>query len=84
MKFLDEYRDPAQARALAAAIHRITTRDWRIMEICGGQTHSILRFGIDQLIPPNTPPPSRPSSPPPTPASRASSPPATSAPSKAL
>lgn len=52
MKFLDEYRDPALARQTAAALKRTVTRPWRIMEVCGGQTHSILRFGIDQLLPP--------------------------------
>ncbi len=52
MKHLDEYRDAGRARALAAEIARTVTRPWRIMEICGGQTHAILRFGIDQLLPP--------------------------------
>ncbi len=52
MKHLDEYRDAGRARALAAEIARVMTRPWRIMEICGGQTHAILRFGIDQLLPP--------------------------------
>lgn len=53
MKHLDEYRDADRARALAAEIARVLTRPWRIMEICGGQTHAILRFGIDQLLPPD-------------------------------
>jgi len=53
MKFIDEYRDPARARALLDRIRRVARRDWTIMEICGGQTHSILRNGIDQLLPPN-------------------------------
>ena len=52
MKYIDEYRDPATARRLAEAIDRATTRAWNIMEICGGQTHAILRFGIDQMLPP--------------------------------
>ncbi len=52
MKHLDEYRDAGRARALAAEIASSMTRPWRIMEICGGQTHAILRFGIDQLLPP--------------------------------
>lgn len=52
MKHLDEYRDAGRARALAGAIARAVTRPWRIMEICGGQTHAILRFGLDQLLPP--------------------------------
>lgn len=53
MKFLDEYRDPQMARQIAATLNRTVTRPWRIMEICGGQTHSILRFGIDQILPPH-------------------------------
>lgn len=52
MKHLDEFRDPVAARDLAAAIRAVTRREWRIMEVCGGQTHSILRHGIDQLLPP--------------------------------
>lgn len=52
MKYLDEYRDAPSARKFAQAIRRITTRPHRIMEICGGQTHAILRFGIDELLPP--------------------------------
>lgn len=51
MKFVDEYRDPEQAQALAAALRKRVTRSWTLMEICGGQTHSILRYGVDQLIP---------------------------------
>lgn len=51
MKFLDEYRDAKAAQDFSRAIHEITTRPWTIMEICGGQTHSILRFGIDELLP---------------------------------
>jgi len=51
VKFIDEYRDAASARALAAEIARITTREWTIMEVCGGQTHAIVRFGIDELLP---------------------------------
>lgn len=51
MKHLDEYRDPAAARRYADAIARITTRPWTLMEICGGQTHSIVRHGIDQMLP---------------------------------
>lgn len=52
MKFRDEYRDPEAARSLAAAIARITTRPWTLMEVCGGQTHAIVRYGIDGLLPP--------------------------------
>jgi len=51
MKFLDEYRDAKPAAAYARAIARITTRPWTIMEICGGQTHAIVKFGIDALLP---------------------------------
>ncbi|MDD3799325.1 MAG: hydrogenase formation protein HypD [Novosphingobium sp.] len=51
MKFVDEFRDPAAARAIADAITRIVTRPWTIMEICGGQTHAIVRHGIDRMLP---------------------------------
>ena len=51
MKYIDEYRDPKLARNLLDEIRRKTTRHWTIMEICGGQTHSIIRNGIDQLLP---------------------------------
>ena len=51
MKFLDEYRDGEAARALAREIGRITTRPWTLMEVCGGQTHAIVKFGIDELLP---------------------------------
>jgi hydrogenase expression/formation protein HypD len=52
MKYIDEYRDPVAAAEYAAAIARITTRPWTIMEVCGGQTHAIVKFGIDELLPP--------------------------------
>ena len=51
MRFRDEYRDPQAARALAAAIARTVTRPWTLMEVCGGQTHAIVRFSIDELLP---------------------------------
>jgi hydrogenase expression/formation protein HypD len=51
MKFLDEYRDGDLAQKLAAEIHRVTTKPWTIMEVCGGQTHAIVKFGIDELLP---------------------------------
>ena len=51
MKLIDEFRDPALAQRCADSIARALTRPWRIMEVCGGQTHSIVRFGIDQLLP---------------------------------
>ena len=47
MKYIDEYRDPEAARQLADEIRRTTTRPWNIMEVCGGQTHAIVRFGLD-------------------------------------
>ena len=52
MKYLDEYRDAAVARRLADAIERAATRPWTIMEVCGGQTHTIVKYGIDRLLPP--------------------------------
>ncbi len=51
MKYLDEYRDGDRAQQLAREIHRLTTRPWNIMEVCGGQTHAIVKFGIDELLP---------------------------------
>ncbi len=51
MKYLTEFRDGEVAQRIAKEIHHITSRDWRIMEVCGGQTHSIIRNGIDQLLP---------------------------------
>ena len=51
MKYVDEFREPSSAQSYARAIARITTRPWTIMEICGGQTHSIVRHGIDQILP---------------------------------
>jgi len=52
MKYLDEYRDAAAAEKLAAAIARTVTRPWTIMEVCGGQTHSIVKYGLDRIVPP--------------------------------
>jgi hydrogenase expression/formation protein HypD len=52
VKHLDEYRNQEGARHLADAIKRITTKPWSIMEVCGGQTHSIVKYGIDELLPP--------------------------------
>ncbi len=51
MKFMQEYRDAEAARKISKAIHQITTRPWTIMEVCGGQTHAIVKFGIDNLLP---------------------------------
>jgi hydrogenase expression/formation protein HypD len=51
MKFMSEYRDAEAAAEYAKAIRRMTTRPWTIMEICGGQTHTIVKYGIDELLP---------------------------------
>ena len=51
MKFLEEFRDPEVARRILDEIRATVTKPWVIMEICGGQTHAILRHGIDQLLP---------------------------------
>ena len=51
MKYLDEFSDPDLARKLLDQIHAVTTQPWAMMEVCGGQTHSIIRHGIDQLLP---------------------------------
>ena len=51
MKYVDEFRDPDRARRIAGAIAETVTRPWTIMEICGGQTHSIVRHGIDRMLP---------------------------------
>jgi hydrogenase expression/formation protein HypD len=52
MKYVDEYRDAELVRKTVAEIKHTVTRPWTIMEICGGQTHAIMHFGIDQLLPP--------------------------------
>jgi hydrogenase expression/formation protein HypD len=51
MRFRDEYRDAAAARQLADRVAHTATRDWTLMEVCGGQTHAIMRFGIDVMLP---------------------------------
>lgn len=51
MKYLDEYRDAAAARQIIAEIKHSVTRRWVLMEICGGQTHSVVKFGLDRLLP---------------------------------
>jgi hydrogenase expression/formation protein HypD len=53
MKHLSEYRRQEDAEKLARAIYRITTRPWTMMEVCGGQTHAIVKYGIDELLPKN-------------------------------
>ena len=50
MKYLEEFRNPEIARRLLDEIRAVTTRPWAMMEVCGGQTHSIIRNGIDQLL----------------------------------
>ena len=52
MRFVDEYRHGADAQRFVTAIRALVTRPWSIMEVCGGQTHAIVRFGIDELLPP--------------------------------
>lgn len=52
MRFIEEYRDAQSAQQMAEAIRKIVTRPWTIMEVCGGQTHAIMKFGIDDLLPP--------------------------------
>jgi hydrogenase expression/formation protein HypD len=52
MKYVTEYRDAKLVRGVVDEIARIATRPWVIMEICGGQTHSIVRYGLDQILPP--------------------------------
>jgi hydrogenase expression/formation protein HypD len=51
MKYLDEYRDGKLAAKIVSEIRRVQTRPWVIMEVCGGQTHSIVKHGIDYLLP---------------------------------
>jgi hydrogenase expression/formation protein HypD len=51
MKYIDEFNDPELAKRLLDDIHATVKQPWAIMEVCGGQTHSIIRHGIDQLIP---------------------------------
>ena len=51
MRYIDEYRDQGAARHLALLIRKVMTRPWTIMEICGGQTHTILKYGIEELLP---------------------------------
>jgi len=51
MKYLDEYRDGRLAAGLLESIRRTATRQWTLMEVCGGQTHSIVKYGLDELLP---------------------------------
>lgn len=52
MEFVNEFRDAGLVHGVIDEIHRTVTRPWVLMEICGGQTHAIMRYGIDQLLPP--------------------------------
>ncbi|MEO7162279.1 MAG: hydrogenase formation protein HypD, partial [Bdellovibrionia bacterium] len=52
MRFLYEYRDGEAAAKLTELISKAVTRPWTLMEVCGGQTHSIIKYGIDKLLPP--------------------------------
>src|SRR5579859_5562093 len=51
MKFVDEFRDAAAVHALIQQIRNTVTQPWTIMEVCGGQTHTIVRYGLDELLP---------------------------------
>ncbi|MBI4424931.1 MAG: hydrogenase formation protein HypD [Elusimicrobia bacterium] len=51
MRFLEEYRDARTAHRYARLLRRLVTRSWTVMEVCGGQTHAIVRFGLDRLLP---------------------------------
>jgi hydrogenase expression/formation protein HypD len=51
VRYVDEYRDPQIAHALAAQVARTATRPWVLMEVCGGQTHTLMRYGIGDLLP---------------------------------
>jgi hydrogenase expression/formation protein HypD len=53
VKYVDEYRDGVVARRLFDDIGRIAKHPWVVMEVCGGQTHSIVRYGLDRLLPDN-------------------------------
>jgi hydrogenase expression/formation protein HypD len=52
MKYIDEYRDPHEVARLLDEIRKTVTKPWTLMEICGGQTHSFLRYGLDGMLPP--------------------------------
>ncbi|MFZ4771067.1 MAG: hydrogenase formation protein HypD, partial [Ferruginibacter sp.] len=53
MKYLTEYRDPEMVQEYLKEIHRITTKPWTLMEVCGGQTHSLVKNGILDMLPAN-------------------------------
>ncbi len=52
MKYIDEYHDAAAVHKLVAALRATVTQPWTIMEVCGGQTHAIVKYGLDELLPP--------------------------------
>jgi len=52
VKYLDEYRDGSAAQRYAETLRALVTRPWTLMEVCGGQTHSIVRYGVDEMLPP--------------------------------
>jgi hydrogenase expression/formation protein HypD len=52
MKFVEEYRAPERIQKVAEELGRLVTRPWTVMEVCGGQTHAIVKYGIDQMLPP--------------------------------
>lgn len=52
MKYLTEYRDGTKVKKILDQIKKVVTKKWVLMEVCGGQTHSIIRFGLDKLLPP--------------------------------
>ena len=54
MKYIDEYRDGSKAKKLAREIQAVTTQPWILMEICGGQTHQIAKFRLEELFAQNT------------------------------
>jgi hydrogenase expression/formation protein HypD len=51
MQYVDEYRDPKIAKAIVERIARKVSQPWVLMEVCGGQTHTLMRYGIDELLP---------------------------------
>jgi hydrogenase expression/formation protein HypD len=52
MKYLDEYRNATLAQKVLSEIRRVVTKSWVLMEVCGGQTHTIVKYGIDHMLPP--------------------------------
>src|SRR5688572_1186952 len=51
MKYLKEFRDESLALNLTTEIKRVVSRPWNVMEVCGGQTHTILQYGLEDLLP---------------------------------